>query len=174
MIEQIKEALKTSIILVLAYSAAVILIYAYNRIIPTGAVLTFYRDTDLSKPVWKSVSKKLTFFSKKSPCIGVGKRYSCRWEGYLDVPAGADYDFAVLNHGGLRLYLDDHLFIDNWGEKDFYGSLGKGMTNLSAGKHKITVEYYCNGDYGRMRVEWCGGSIPSRTIVGGKYLFKSK
>lgn len=50
-----------------------------------------------------------------SPAAGVqGKEFSVRWTGRLRIPETGEYFFHMMSRGGVRLYIDGKLLIDNW------------------------------------------------------------
>ena len=169
-----RNKLITIVVCLFGCLCAWLVIYTYNMLNPKGAWVTFYKDTGLTYPVWKSSSSELSLCITHGPCIGSGKHYSCRWSGWLNVPQSTNYTFATLNNGGIRLFIDDQVLIENWKPQKFHGSGKSANAVLVAGSHKIIVEYFCSSDIGRMRVEWCGGEIPPRTTIGGGYLRKNQ
>ena len=44
---------------------------------------------------------------------------------------------------------------------------------MEKGVHDLEVEFFDRAGLARFRVEWCGGGIPPRTIVGPPYLLKA-
>ncbi len=66
--------------------------------------------------------------------------FAIRFEGQLQVPSAATYEFQLSSDDGSRLYIDGQLVIDNDGihptkKKD-------GAIALQAGNHDIVVEYF--------------------------------
>lgn len=79
--------------------------------------------------------------------------FSVRWSGNLTAPASGEYSFALESDDGSRLYIDDKLVIDNWGD---HGTvLREGKIDLIAGKtYKIKIEYYDNTAFAVVRLSW--------------------
>jgi beta-glucosidase len=77
------------------------------------------------------------------------KPSSRRWTGYYIATASGPYEIALQGGGeggGLRLFVDDKLVIDNW---KIWRALEPHVTvDLAAGPHKVVVEDYQNAALG--------------------------
>jgi len=97
--------------------------------------------------------------------------FSALWEGVLLAPKDDDYSFFAQSIGGLRLVIDDAVVIDDWDEHGWIP--GKhGHKKLTAGAHRIRIEYYHARGNAAMRLRWSGGGVPPNTVLGGEYLKK--
>lgn len=75
----------------------------------------------------------------RSPVAGVpGAYWSARFSQFRYFPAGV-YRFVVTSDDGVRVYVDDQLVIDRWGEQSARTWIGD--IRLGAGTHIIRVEY---------------------------------
>jgi len=77
---------------------------------------------------------------------------SARWTGYFIPTIPGDHLLFVQGggeEGGSRLYLDDKIIIDNWDRIN--ARIGQLYLPLSAGRHKIRLEYFVHGSYGGLR-----------------------
>ena len=77
--------------------------------------------------------------------------FSARWTRTLGLEAGT-YRFHVLVDDGARLWVDDRLLIDEW-----RGGASRELTSdyaISAGDHKLRVEYVEFGAEARLKVWW--------------------
>jgi len=93
---------------------------------------------------------------------GTPGAYSIRWSGYYVPDTFGTYDIFVQEEGaGFRLYLDDKLLFENWGEKKVL--LNQVSVRLSAGPHKIVLEYSRRRGAARnnlrMGIAWQGSLI---------------
>jgi len=68
--------------------------------------------------------------------------FSVRWTGYMLADFNEEYELNTFSDGGVRMYLDGSLVIDNWDDlsehaptNDYY------MVTLTAGLHELTLEY---------------------------------
>lgn len=91
-------------------------------------------------------------WGNKAPVSGITADYfSARFTGEF-VFVGGKYRFFATMDDGMRIWLDDELIVDQW-------HLGSARTvtvdrDLSAGKHKIKVEYYENTGDAVCKVRW--------------------
>ncbi|RIK42026.1 MAG: hypothetical protein DCC55_10075 [Chloroflexi bacterium] len=77
--------------------------------------------------------------------------FSVRWTRSVYFDAGT-YRFRVLVDDGARLWVDDHLLIDEWSD----GSVRErtGDIYLSSGHHSLRLEYYERTGDARIRLTW--------------------
>ncbi len=91
--------------------------------------------------------------SDKIPVDG----FSIRWTGYLTVPETGEFKFDLHSDDGSRLYIDNKLVVDNWG--DHASQVKSGKLELQAGhSYKLRLEYY--EDTGDASVRLVGYSVP--------------
>jgi beta-glucosidase len=116
-------------------------------------------------PVLTRVDPRLDFnWSSKAPDASMPlTNYSARWTGWVTAPATAVYEFALTSDDGSRLFLDNKLVVDNWGD---HGAYTKSVTmNLLAGqRHKITVEYYQATSDASIYLQWNAHSIAAGAL----------
>jgi len=72
--------------------------------------------------------------------------FSVRWTGSIDIPTkgAGNVKFEVWADDGCRLFIDGEKVIDSWCDvaEDTAESHRTATVNLTAGKHKIVVEYF--------------------------------
>ncbi len=94
-------------------------------------------------PKASGVDRQVDFsWNGESPALGIpGKNFSARWTGRLLAPGTGDYTFEIASDDGSRLYVNDRLAIDNWGNHAVkYASC---QLHLEKGKfYKIRIDYY--------------------------------
>jgi hypothetical protein len=79
---------------------------------------------------------------------GISAPYSVRWVGTFDLPAGT-YEFHCEHRDGCRIYVDSTVWVDAWWD----GAGGHDLAReLSAGKHRIMVEFYDKSGVGWLEV----------------------
>ena len=78
--------------------------------------------------------------------------FSARWTGNIAVPRNGVYRFAIESDDGSRLYIDDRLVVDNWGEhgKEYRS----GEIKLLKGVCRIMVEYFDAKWASSLRLLW--------------------
>jgi hypothetical protein len=77
--------------------------------------------------------------------------FAVRWTGTWPFEEGA-YRFQAQVDDGVRLWLDEHLIIDHWHQST--GALYSADAYLSAGSHRIRVEYFDAQGNAHVRVWW--------------------
>jgi hypothetical protein len=85
--------------------------------------------------------------------------FSVRWTRDVNFSAGT-YNFFAKHDDGVRLWVDGDMVIDYW--RDQAATTHSGTRKLSAGSHRVKVEYYEHTQYASIVVWWdVGGSKPS-------------
>ncbi|MBU0491475.1 MAG: hypothetical protein KKA73_25435 [Chloroflexi bacterium] len=84
--------------------------------------------------------------------------FSVRWTGQINFAATNLYTFYATVDDGVRLYVDNHLIIDQWhtGNVVTYN----GTINLTAGVHTVRMEYYESTGNSVAKLFWEAGSAP--------------
>lgn len=98
-------------------------------------------------------------------------KFSARWVGDF-VFENANYTFTTTSDDGVRVWLDDRLIIDSW--RDQWNGLNKQGVLVSAGQHRVTMEYYENGGGALAKLDWQKAtsgctSIPENKFCGEYY-----
>jgi hypothetical protein len=84
------------------------------------------------------------------PAIGADS-FSARFRGNFDFEE-KQYEFSATGDDGYRVWVDDELIIDNW--NDQAPTTKKAVRTLSAGKHRIVMEYYEGGGGAMAKLNW--------------------
>jgi beta-glucosidase len=85
--------------------------------------------------------------------------FSVRWTGFLDAPATGDYLMATTSDDGSRLFIDDALVVDNWGNHS--SRTVTATVHLDAGPHAVRIEYYDNTGNASVTFGWAPPGAPS-------------
>ena len=90
--------------------------------------------------------------------------FSIRWTGDFNFDA-APYTFIARSDDGVRLWVDGVLLIDQW--HDEAPTEYRATRAMSAGVHRVRVEYYEHTGGALIQVNWVMGSTtsPTRTTV---------
>jgi outer membrane protein OmpA-like peptidoglycan-associated protein len=102
------------------------------------------------------------------------EHFSVRWQGWLLAPVSGRYRFYVSVDDGMRLWLNNHLLLNEWRNqpvKNYVVSI-----DLKAGQpYRLQVDYYQNGLDNRARLSWERPDQP-RTIqaIPTRYLYTRK
>lgn len=78
--------------------------------------------------------------------------FSIDWQGYLSVPRNNTYEFILESADGSRLWIDDTLIVNNWGDHPVEES--RGFAYLKSGWHLILVSYDDRFEDPFMKVYW--------------------
>jgi hypothetical protein len=78
--------------------------------------------------------------------------FSVVWTGFITVGRADQYRFATISDDGSRLFIDDHLIVDNGGP---HGStMQSGTIPLPRGSHRVRLEYTQFGGAGELVWSW--------------------
>lgn len=91
-------------------------------------------------------------WGNKAPVAGITADYfSVRWTGEFHF-SGGKYHFTATVDDGMRIYLDDALILDQWHDTSVrtYGV----DVDVSAGNHRLRVEYYEREGRAVAKVRW--------------------
>ncbi len=107
-----------------------------------------------------------------SPAAGIpADNFSARWTRKARFEAGA-YQFKVTVDDGVRVWIDDDRIIDSW--QDGSARTIEATRSLSAGDHKIRIEYYERSGDAQIKVRWQKLAEPTNQLPqakpGGPYI----
>ncbi len=115
----------------------------------------YFDNADIKgEPVLVRNDTEINFnWGNEPPAPGLpNDNYSVRWSRQADFE-NSDYLFTVALEGGVRLWLDGRLLIDDW--------VGSGNRTLQAksgiingGPHDLRVDYFKSGGIGHITVSW--------------------
>ena len=116
-------------------------------------------------PVCTRVDDKIDFsWGWATPCAGIDKlSYSARWTGRLIPPAMGKYKLGLTcTEAGCRLFLNDSLYIDAWGEsatENFEAQFSNVSQTVTVflradSAYDIRVEFHKMGNKNSIRLEW--------------------
>lgn len=104
----------------------------------------YFANVDFEgKPAFTRIDANLDFhWATKSPAENFpADLFSNRWTGFLVAPVSGKYAISLSSNDGGRLYLDDKLIVDVWG--DHATLTGATAIELKAGEpRKIRIDHY--------------------------------
>lgn len=104
----------------------------------------YFDNKDLQgAPVLTRNEAELNFnWFTESPAANIPTdNFSARWTGKIVPPVSGTYNLGAQADDGVRVYLDDKLFIDNWHDKGAHTTLKP--IELEGGRaYKIRIEYF--------------------------------
>jgi beta-glucosidase len=84
----------------------------------------------------------------------------------LQVPASDEYTFLLASDDGARLYLDDELIVDNWGNHGLEERASSPIPLRAGEPHPLRVDYYEAGGAAGVQLSWSSSSFGKRTLSG--------
>ncbi|AXY74709.1 hypothetical protein D3H65_12260 [Paraflavitalea soli] len=145
----------------------------------TGLAASYYRTTDLTGAGYTRVDKTINVdWGKGAPNIPVSppftngfpdNYFSIRWLGRVKAPATGKYTFITESDDGIRLWVNDSLWINDW--RDHAAHKDSVHLNLIEGEfYSIKVEYFERKGKASARLRW---SYPGRTehIIPDTFLY---
>ena len=88
--------------------------------------------------------------------------FSFDYEGYINIPEAGEYTFYLATNDGGRLYIDNHMLINNDGLHPMVEV--KKAISLKAGLHPISVKYFQEGGRNGLLVSWEGPGFEKQEI----------
>ena len=93
------------------------------------------------------------FWDRGSPADGIrDEHFSVRWERVVSFDAGL-YRFNIQKNDGARVWVDDQPVISHWHNEDASRTHSADVS-LTAGDHKIRVEYYEDRGWSKVKFWW--------------------
>ena len=88
--------------------------------------------------------------------------FSFDYEGYIFIREAGEYTLYLATNDGGRLYIDDHMLINNDGLHPMV-EVGKAIS-LETGLHPISVKYFQEGGRNGLLVSWEGPGFEKQEI----------
>jgi len=134
----------------------------------------FFNNTDLSgAPVVSRFDAQVNFnFGTSSPSPGLvnSDNFSIRWSSLENFEAGT-YRFTAGADDGIRVFFDDQLIIDNFGNRNTF-AIATADRDVAAGSHEIVVEYVEIDNVAQVQFFWeaiaaaTAGPTPTPSATG--------
>jgi hypothetical protein len=102
------------------------------------------------KPVFESVASDLLVESRQL----TADNWAMVLDGDFDVERPGKYTFFLNSDDGSKLYIDDQLVIDNDGDHSLLELSGE--KELSAGPHKVRIEFFEAGGEATLELDLAG------------------
>jgi RHS repeat-associated protein len=86
--------------------------------------------------------------------------WGLRLTGIITFPQSGNYRLDALSAGGVRVYLDDQLIIDNWTDTggpandNYYPAINQNPQHFDAGPHRIRIDYHETYDAAALQLLW--------------------
>ncbi len=115
----------------------------------------YYQDTELNTLVLRRVDPGIDFnWGAAAPDPQVpADNFSVRWTGEFEVPFTSDWTFTTNCDDCVRLWVNDRLLFDKWGQQS--GVEWTGTIDLAEGqRYSLIMEYYENTGNARAILYW--------------------
>ncbi|ODS35919.1 MAG: hypothetical protein A7315_04965 [Candidatus Altiarchaeales archaeon WOR_SM1_79] len=90
-----------------------------------------------------------------APMIINSDYFSVRWTGYIECDFNEEYKFQTFSDGGVKLYIDGNLEIDNWDTLTEHPPTNDYATlTMTSGLHDIKIEYKEHDGDGIIKLFW--------------------
>ena len=136
----------------------------------TGTPLTSIPDVSALQADWAQIEPNLNYDATSGNFAGTpfSENFAARYTGFIDIPVGGSYGFAIESDDGSRLFIDDALLINN----DGLHAMKKmsAVSALSAGMHKVMIEFFEASGQAGLKFYWTPPAIAEQ-IVPSSALF---
>ena len=142
-------------LLLILFGAALLLLAAVRWAAPVRGLAgrTYLDESRSGEAVNRSLDERISFDRKDFVArAGRGDHVGIVWEGYVRIGRPETFRFTLRSDDGSWLYIDDGLVIDNGG----IHAVGQFDVDVSltAGSHKIRVEYFNAAEDGLIELSW--------------------
>lgn len=131
---------------------------------------TYFGDRFFDKPVHKRRDCKIAFDWGELGVTGIpslpSDGFSVRWQGVLKVPATDDYTFYLMSDDGSRLYLNDELVVENWGDHGPIELASRSIRLRAGTETKLRVDYFEGDGIAQVALMWSATAIPKQVLPG--------
>src|SRR6476659_266137 len=118
-----------------------------------GLSAAYFDDTNLSALKFGKTDTRLLFDWNSATLSGVGNDFSARWMGRVQARYSDRYRFVTLGTGGVRVWIDNQLIIDDWSTHALKSD--SGYATLVAGQRSdVRIEYFDTRANGAFRLYW--------------------
>ncbi len=131
----------------------------------TGLKGEYYDNQDLTDHKHSRIDESVNFdWKNNSPAPGIeASEFSVRWTGRIEPRFSETYTFYIEAHGGIKLWVDNQLLIDDWGAHSMIKR--DGTIALNAGeKYDIRMEYRESNGIALARLFWSSFSQDKEII----------
>lgn len=132
-----------------------------------GLCYEYYDNTDLTDLKAKGIDTEINFnWGTGSPDQRVhqDQKYSIRWTGYVQPVSDEKYKFYLEYDGGVKLWIDDVLEINEWGNSSKDTASTREIKLKAGKKHKIKIEYFNGNLNGRVKLLWSSPTVEKSVI----------
>lgn len=123
-----------------------------------GITGTYYNNKNLAGGVAGTRVDTSIDFDWTSGSTGVGSQgadnFSIRWSGNFRAPTTGTYQFQTQSDDGVRLWINNVLVIDNWGDHSVATDTSGNVSLVAGQSYPVKLEFYENGGVATIRLLW--------------------
>ncbi|QFZ24798.1 hypothetical protein EKG83_40080 [Saccharothrix syringae] len=106
-----------------------------------------------------------------SPAAGVpAGKFSIRLNGLITFPNAGNYNMELHVDDGARMWIDDTLVVDMWGDGGPRPAKGDYNNTVAGSTHRIRIDYFNSGGPGQLHLNWRRAPDGVYEPVPGRYL----
>ena len=138
---------------------------AAQAVAGAGLEAQYYDNKNLTSAKLTRTDPQINFsWGKRSPSRQIAPNsFSARWSGQVEAPASGTYTFHTYTSDGVRLWVDDKLIIDHWGNQS--AREWSGQIPLQAGeRYPIKIEYFEGTGRATAKLSWSGPGIAKQIV----------
>lgn len=122
-----------------------------------GVYAEYFNNANLSgKPSYTAIEEKLQgYWHNLSPAPGINPdNFSVRYTGTLTAPSSGVYEFNLSSDDYAKLYLNNNLLIDNWGDSKKRNDKSQRISLKAGEKVSVRLEYAEIDEEASVEVRW--------------------
>jgi len=132
-----------------------------------GLAARYFNSRDLSGvPALSRVESQVDFnWELGSPDAAVNAdNFSVRWSGQVQAQFSEEYTFYTASDDGVRLWVNGNLAVDFWTDHGHTENRSYPVSLIAGQKYDIVAEFYENGGYAEVRLQWSSRSTFKQAI----------
>ncbi len=146
----------------------------FLALVGPGLTGAYFDAPDLTGVPVKQVDAQASFTwtAESPPPVPVGaNRFSARWTGRILPTSAGDHTFHVRSDGGVKLWIDGQLVIDQWSLPAGTATVEHAAAAVALAAdtlYAITLEYTNQHDTGVLALEWSTASLLKEVVPEGQ------
>lgn len=105
-------------------------------------------------PIYEGTADDLAHNFDEEPLGGITEDFIVKYQGVISTPQDSNVLFMAQADDGVRLYINNHLIIDDWFDKGGGGSISEPQQFTANTPYEITLWYYENGGGAWLETWW--------------------
>ena len=105
-------------------------------------------------PIYQGTTDDLAHNFDEEPLGGITEDFIVKYQGVISTPQDSNVLFMAQADDGVRLYINNHLIIDDWFDKGGGGSISAPQQFTANTPYEITLWYYENGGAAWLQTWW--------------------